>query len=155
MKPVENTDLETWIGKEAFGLGCEISTILARDNREVCLQKIMTSIHKWHERKKLNKRIKTVKERHEEWYQEVLAVLHKQFPDAVHDGRSLNFPNTIISIIVTCGAESWMYDDIIRVYNGLDGIGRRTYKDFTVDFNAEVEPIIKDVIEYVNAFFKG
>lgn len=42
--------LEEWIGKEAFGLGCEISTILAEfsvEDRKACLRRLLTAIRNW------------------------------------------------------------------------------------------------------------
>ena len=47
--------LEEWIGKEAFGLGCEVSTILAEfsvEDREDCLRRLLTAIRNWQATKK-------------------------------------------------------------------------------------------------------
>lgn len=48
--------LDEWVGKEAFGLGCEISTLLAEfsvvEDREACLRRIMTAIRNWQATKK-------------------------------------------------------------------------------------------------------
>lgn len=44
--------LEEWIGKNAFGLGCELATILKRDaDIEVELREIFTAIRNWYEGK--------------------------------------------------------------------------------------------------------
>jgi hypothetical protein len=50
--------LDEWIGKNAFGLGCEIATHLkvyglVEDDCESCLRVIFTSIRQWSEQKKL------------------------------------------------------------------------------------------------------
>ena len=47
--------LDEWVGKEAFGLGCEVSTILAAfsvEDREACLRRLMTAIRNWQATKK-------------------------------------------------------------------------------------------------------
>lgn len=52
---MENMTLDEWVGREAFGLGCEISTILAEftvEDREACLRRLMTAIRNWHIKKK-------------------------------------------------------------------------------------------------------
>jgi hypothetical protein len=53
---VEET-LEEWIGKNAFGLGCDIATHLkvyglVEDDCASCLRMIFTSIRQWSEQKK-------------------------------------------------------------------------------------------------------
>lgn len=48
---VEDITLDEWVGKEAFGLGCEVSTILAEFSaidREACLRRLMAAIRNWH-----------------------------------------------------------------------------------------------------------
>jgi len=52
-----NPDLSKWIGENAFGLGCEISTILKRHGiidsmeLEVCLVSIFSGIRDWYKYK--------------------------------------------------------------------------------------------------------
>jgi len=51
----KDINLEEWVGQEAFGLGCEISTILAEfavEDRQDCLRRILTAICNWHVKKK-------------------------------------------------------------------------------------------------------
>jgi hypothetical protein len=56
LKMVKET-LDEWIGKNAFGLGCEIATHLKvygieEDDCESCLRVIFTSIRQWSEQNK-------------------------------------------------------------------------------------------------------
>ena len=52
---IDSKSLDEWVGREAFGLGCEISTILAEltvEDREAYLRRLMTAIRNWHIKKK-------------------------------------------------------------------------------------------------------
>lgn len=45
--------LDEWVGREAFGLGCEISSILGEEfrSKEECLRRLLAAIRSWYEGK--------------------------------------------------------------------------------------------------------
>ena len=60
MEDEKHRDLNLWVGKEAFGLGCSISNILVQygvryEDREECLAQLMNLIRQWSEKKGLGK----------------------------------------------------------------------------------------------------